>query len=75
MDTDLDTATDPNPLPVVLEDPNAGVLRVEGFCPYLFCTKPSPHEHHVCGVCEAVRYGNINCPTCQAMAAKLGDDR
>lgn len=36
----------------------------EGPCPSLMCLEPGPHEHPVCEVCGAVRYGNLMCERC-----------
>lgn len=36
------------------------------WCPFLLCLERGPHEHAVCWLCEAVRYGNAFCPACRA---------
>lgn len=51
------------------------VVTMDEQCPYLFCTKPVPHEHRVCEECGSVRYGNFSCPRCRTMSDELGDDR
>ena len=40
----------------------------EGPCPFLTCHKTEAHSHPVCDTCGAVRYGNLQCPTCQSHA-------
>jgi len=33
-------------------------------CPFLGCVVMAEHTHPCCGVCGAVRYGNMSCPAC-----------
>lgn len=35
-------------------------------CLFLTCLEPTPHDHAVCWLCEALRYGNAFCPACRA---------
>lgn len=41
-------------------------ITIDGYCPFLTCSEPSPHQHAVCPDCGAVRYGNMFCGTCVA---------
>lgn len=42
----------------------ATTMTFDGPCPFLTCLEPAAHEHPICPECEAVRFGNLFCPTC-----------
>ena len=44
--------------------------HAEGPCPFLLCNMTTPHDHPICPDCGAVRYGSLECPTCQRERAK-----
>ncbi len=46
----------------------------DGPCPFLTCTDTEWHAHPACPACGAVRYGNLNCPTCVRCNDMMSDD-